>query len=107
MDSHIGSFTLDEGVDRFGTRKEIIFDGDQLVSKRTFDAAPLLKEASEARAHTATDRWGQGLGTRVGTIPMAVYADAMAIPDQESRQKYLLGWLKQNPAFVTFDKFLK
>lgn len=107
MDNHVGSFTLDEGVDQFGTRTQIIFDGDQLVNKRTFDAAPLLKEAAEARAHTSTDRWKEGLGTRVGTIPMAIYADAMKIPGGRERQKYLVGWLKQNPAFVTFDKFLR
>lgn len=107
MDSHVGSFTLDEGVDAFGTRTQIIFDGDQLVNKRSFDAAPLLKEAAEARAVTASDRWSEGLGTRVGTVPMAIYQDALKIRNVEERSKYLLNYLRENPLFVTFDKFLK
>ena len=107
MDNHVGSFTIDEGVDLFGTHKQIIFEGDQIVTKRTFDAAPLLKQAAERRAATSADRWGEGLGTHAGIIPMAVYADAMAIQGNEARQKFILGWLRRNPAFVTFDKFLK
>lgn len=103
----IGSFKIDEGVDAFGTRTEIIFDGEQVVNKRSFDAAPLLKEAAEARAVTAGDRWKEGLGTRVGTVPMAIYQDAMRIQGVEERNKYLLNWIRQNPHFCTFDKFLK
>lgn len=103
----IGSFKIDEGVDAFGTRTEIIFDGEQVVNKRSFDAAPLLKEAAEARAVTAGDRWKEGLGTRVGTVPMAIYQDALRIQSAEERNKYLLNWIRQNPHFCTFDKFLK
>lgn len=103
----IGSFKIDEGVDAFGTRTEIIFDGEQVVNKRSFDAAPLLKEAAEARAVTAGDRWKEGLGTRVGTVPMAIYQDALRIQGVEERNKYLLNWIRQNPHFCTFDKFLK
>jgi len=103
----IGTFKIDEGVDAFGTRTEIIFDGEQVVNKRSFDAAPLLKEAAEARAVTAGDRWKEGLGTRVGTVPMAIYQDALRIQNVEERNKYLLNWIRQNPHFCTFDKFLK
>ena len=106
MDNHIGNFVMDEGFDPYGTHKQIIFDGDQVVTKRTYDAEPLLKEAHEARAATAGQRWGEGVGTRVGTIPMAIYADLLTKPPQE-RQQFLLDWLRANPAFVTFDKFLK
>ena len=107
MENHVGSFTLDEGVDQFGTRKQIIFDGDQVVSKRTYDAEPLLKEAHAARVAPEYDKWGEGLGTRIGTIPMAVYADAIAIQNSEERRKFIMNWLRENPAFVTFNKFLK
>lgn len=103
----IGTFKIDEGVDSFGTRTEIIFDGEQVVNKRSFDAAPLLKEAAEARAVTAGDRWKEGLGTRVGTVPMAIYQDAMRLGNGEERNKYLLNWIRKNPHFCTFDKFLK
>lgn len=103
----IGSFKIDEGTDAFGTKTEIIFDGEQVVNKRSFDAAPLLKEAAEARAVTASDRWKEGLGTRVGTVPMAIYQDALRISNVEERNKYLLNWIRQNPHFCTFDKFLR
>ena len=107
MDNHVGSFTVDEGVDQFGTRKQIIFDGDQLVSKTTYDAEPFLKRAHEARVATEGQRWGEGLGTKVGEIPMAVYAQAIAMPDAEQRRKFVMNWLRENPAMVTFSKFLK
>lgn len=103
----IGSFTIDEGVDAFGTRTQIIFDGEQVVNKRSFDASPLLKEAAEARAVTSGDRWKEGLGTRVGTVPMAIYQDALKLSNVEERNKYLLNYIRENPLFCTFDKFLK
>ena len=103
---HVGNFVMDEGVDSYGTRKTIIFDGDQVVTKRTYDAEPLLREAHASRAATAGQRWKGGVGDRVGVIPMAVYADLLGKPKEE-RQKFLTDWLKANPAFVCFDKFLK
>lgn len=103
----IDSFKMNEGYDRFGVHKEVIFEGDQVVQKFTYDAAPFLQTAHEQRAATAGDRWGEGLGTKVGTIPMAVYTQVLQIQGAEERQKFLVRWLKENPAFVTFDKFLK
>lgn len=100
-----GSFTMDEGFDRFGVRKEVTFEGDQAVTKLTYDAAPFLEQAHAERVATAGDRWGEG--KKVGTIPMAVYSQVLQIQGAEERQKFLVRWLKENPAFVTFDKFLK
>lgn len=99
------SFRLNEGYDRHGTHTEFIFEGDQVVRKQTFDAEPFLEAAHAERVATAGERWGEM--RKVGTIPMAVYAHAMTIKDQEERRKYILKWLRENPAMVSFEKFLK
>lgn len=101
-----GNFSVDRGFDAYGNHTQVIVEGDQLVRKTTFDAEPLLREAHAARTATAGDSWGDGVGTRVGTIPMAVYAEYLTKPAEE-RKTFLLRWLRENPAFVTFDKFLK
>jgi len=98
------SFRLDEGVNRHGIHTELIFQGDEVIKSQTYDAQPFLEAAHRARVETAGQRWGEM--RKVGTIPMAVYAKAMEIQDQQERQKYVLGWLKANPLMVTFDKFL-
>ena len=101
-----GNFSVDRGYDAYGNHTQVIVEGDQLVRKTTFDAEPLLREAHAERVATEGKRWGEGVGTKVGTIPMAVYAQFLTRPTEE-RQKFLLQWLRENPAFVTFDKFLK
>jgi hypothetical protein len=105
--SSIGSFTVDDGYHAYGVHKQVTFEGDQVVTKLTYDAQPLIEQAKAERIKTAGDRWGEGVGTKVGTMPMAVYAQFMQIKGAQEREKFLLGWLKDNPAFVTFDKFLK
>ena len=99
------SFKIDEGWNRHGIRNELIFEGDQVVRKQTFDAAPFLEVAHAQRVATAGERWGEM--RKVGTIPMAIYAKALEIKDQKDRQKYILRWLRENPLMVTFDRFLK
>lgn len=101
-----GNFSVDRGYDAYGNHTQVIVEGDQLVRKTTFDAELLLREAHAERVATEGKRWGEGVGTKVGTIPMAVYAQFLTKPAEE-RQKFLLQWLRENPAFVTFDKFLK
>lgn len=104
----IGSFKIDEGMDAFGTKTELIFEGDQVVKKETYDATPLLKEAAEARAITAGDRWGEGLGTRVGTIPLPeLHKIYRTYSNTEERSAACLRWLRDNPQLVMFDRFLR
>ena len=105
--SSIGSFTVDDGVHAYGVHRQVTFEGDQVVTKLTYDAEPLLEAAKAERIATAGNRWGEGVGTKVGTMPMAVYAEFMKVQSAEERQKFILKWLRENPAFVTFDKFLK
>lgn len=99
--------TIDEGVNEYGIRRQITLEGDQAVTKLTYDAAPMLEEAHARRVATAGDRWNDGQ-THVGFIPMA---ELTRINDTykgaEERKKQIVLWLKQNPAMVTFDKFLK
>lgn len=104
--SSIGSFTVDDGYHAYGVHKQVTFEGDQIITKLTYDAQPFLERAHAQRVATASDRWGEGIGTKVGEIPMVIAAEAMKLRGEE-RQKFLLNWLKANPAFVTFDKFLK
>ena len=41
--------TLDEGVNAYGIRRQIILEGDHAVTKLTYDAEPLIEEAHGAR----------------------------------------------------------
>jgi len=100
------NFTLDEGIDAYGVRKEVTFEGDQAVTKLTYDAAPMLEAAHAERIATAGDRWGEM--RKVGTIPMVELNRINSTwPGAEDRKFQVLLWLKANPRMVTFDKFLK
>ena len=100
------NFTLDEGVDAYGVRKEVIFEGDQAITKLTYDAAPMLDAAHAERIATSGDRWGEM--RKVGTIPMVELNRINATwPGAEDRKFQVLLWLKANPRMVTFEKFLK
>lgn len=101
----IESFTVDEGIDVHGVRKEVMIETDQIVTKLTYDAEPMLEQAAADRAFTAGDRWGEM--RKVGVIPLAVLNDINArIPGAEDRKFEILKWLKENPRLVSFDKFL-
>jgi len=100
----IESFELDEGYDPYGTHTAVKFEGDQAVKIRTFDAEPLLAQAHAERTATAGQRWGEM--RKVGTIPMAIYAKALEIKEQTERTKFIRTWLQQNPALVSFDRYL-
>lgn len=97
--------TIDEGVNEYGIRREIILEGDQAVTKLTYDAAPLLEAAKAERNATAGERWGEM--RKIGVIPMAVLSHINETYKGEvERKAQILLWLKENPAMVTFDKFL-
>jgi hypothetical protein len=97
---------LDEGFDAWGTQKHIILEGDQAVTKLTYDAEPLIDAATAERHATAGERWGDG--RKIGVIPMA---ELNRINDTyksaEERKHQILCWLRDNPKLVTFDKFLR
>ena len=103
--SSIGSFTVDDGYHAYGVHKQVTFEGDQAITKLTYDAAPFIEAAKAERIASEGKRWGEGVGTKVGTMPMAVYAEMMKIKGAEERGKFAHKWLRENPAFITFDKF--
>lgn len=97
--------TLDEGVNEYGIRRQIILEGDQAVTKLTYDAAPLLAEAAAERTATAGERWGEM--RKVGVIPMAELTRINDTYKSEvERKAQIFLWLRANPYMVTFDKFL-
>lgn len=77
----------------------------KLVFQKTYDAEPFLEEAAELRAQTRGQRWGD-VGRHVGYIPMAELANFMR-RDGSFDKGEIRKWLKANPAFVTFEKYLK
>ena len=98
--------TIDEGVNPWGIQRQIILEGDQAVTKLTYDAEPLLEAAKAERNATAGERWGDM--RKVGVIPMAELNRINQTYHSElERKAQILLWLKENPAMVTFDKFLK
>lgn len=100
------SVSLDEGFDQWGTHKQIILEGDQAITKLTYDATPLVEEAHFQRQMTAGDRWGDG--HHVGFIPMAELSRINnTYKSAEERKHKILSWLRDNPKLVTFEKFLK
>ena len=100
------NITLDEGINAFGVQRQIMLEGDQVVTKTSYDAQPMLEAAAAARIATQGDSWGHG--HFVGVIPYAELAIINAKHSgAEERKHAILSWLKANPALVTFDKFLK
>ncbi len=101
-----GSFTIDDGWHPYGVHKQVTFEGDQAITKLTYDAQPYIEDAQARRIASSGDRWGDG--HHVGTIPMVEYNKI--IQDHktvEERKAAILQWLKARPALVSFDKFLK
>lgn len=74
------------------------------VFQKTFDAEPFLKQAAEERAASQGERWGEG--RKVGSIPMEVLGQFMR-QDGGLDVKRLEAWLRANPAFVSFEPFLR
>lgn len=97
---------IDEGYNPWGIHKSIILEGDQAVTKLTYDAAPMMEAAKAERNATMGERWGEM--RKIGTIPMAELNRINETwKDPVDRKAQVLLWLKQNTNFVTFDKFLK
>jgi hypothetical protein len=100
--------TVDEGVDIHGVRTKVHFEGGSVIAQKTYDAEPLLDLCHEERVATAGERWGEM--RKVGYIPQAEL-DRLRIKtrgmSQVERMAEFTLWLKQNPRFVTFEKFTK
>lgn len=96
---------IDEGVSRQGVRTELIFEGDDLIVKKSWNPDPHLRYAEQARQQTAGMRWGEG--RFIGHIPPDFYGQICTIRDPQEREKAIMRFLRENPAFTMFDKALK
>lgn len=88
-----------------GIRTEVHEEDGRTVFVKTYDAEPFLEAAAELRAQTRDQRWGE-TGRHVGFIPMAELGQMMR-RDGSFDKKAIRAWLQKNPAFVTFEKYLK
>lgn len=88
-----------------GIYTQVHEEDGKVVIQKTYDAEPFLKDAAELRAITRGERWGE-MGRHVGFIPMAELATMMR-HDGSFDKKAVRAWLQKNPAFVTFEKYLK
>lgn len=88
-----------------GIRTEVHEEDGKVVFVKQYDAQPFLEEAAELRAQTRGERWGD-VGRHVGFIPMAELGQMMR-RDGSFDKKEVRKWLQKNPAFVTFEKYLK
>ena len=97
---------LVESANEYGIAKEIRIEDGALVTRHTYDAAPLLEAAHNARVATSSERWGDG--HFVGIIPIAELTRINeTYKSSEERKHQILLWLRDNPKLVSFDKFLK
>ena len=99
------SFTLDEGIDAYGTRTQVKFYSDQVQKIQTFDGTDLAEECKRIKRETEGEKWGEM--RKVASIPMAVYGKAMLIRDNKERMTYIKTWLSQNTDFITFNRYMK
>lgn len=97
-------FSLSEFDPNNGIKTTVHHVENRVQIVKTYDAEPFLEMAAAERNATAGERWGEM--RKVGTIPIAELAKFYR-QDGGFDSKRCVAWLKQNPAFVTFDKVLK
>jgi len=101
-----GHFTVDEGVNpATGVRTQYVFEGDQVVCKKTYDAEPYIRRAQELRAQNEGQRWGNGKA--VGVIPPWVQPQLEAIKDDKQREKATKQFFRENRVFLAYDAYLQ
>lgn len=96
---------VDQYDPQLGIRTRVHEVESKVAIEKVYDAEPMLEAAKEMRAVTAGDRWDD-MGTHVGFIPMAELATMMR-QDGGFDVKRVREFLQRNPAFVTFEKYLK
>ena len=89
--------------DENGIRTQVHDLDNRIVIQKTFDAEPLLEACAAERHAAAGERWGDG--RKVGTVPLAVLGQFMR-EDGGLDVERATAWLRENPAFITFDRFL-
>lgn len=89
-----------------GIATTITEQGDYVIKKQTFDAEPILDSVRDLRERLEGQRWGDG--KLVAQIPLPYYYKHIAgIKDKKERNMAVLKFLRENPQFVAYDKYLK
>ena len=95
-----------ESANEYGIIREFFIEENNLITKVTYDAEPMLRYAAAMRAETRGQRWGDGRS--VGLIPFPVLNEInQRIPGSEERKRTILRYVRENPDMCTFEKFLK
>lgn len=79
-------------------------DGDMVVEK-IFDAEPHLEHVKQLRELSEGKSWGEG--RIIGHLPPAFHAHILTIRGTEERKRAVRKFFQENPAFVSYDKYLK
>ena len=77
---------------------------NKVVFQKTYDGQQFVDAASEIRAATEGEQWGEV--RHVGFIPMAELGKMMR-QDGGIDQKRMIAYLRANPQLATFSKVLK
>lgn len=91
-----------------GVATTLSFEGESLIVKRTYDAEPFLKQAAQDRAASEGQRWGDM--RKVFTLPPAEHGRFLVETrgqSQKEKSAWLRRWAAENPALVSFEKYLK
>src|SRR5262245_30163994 len=97
--------SVDEGVDEYGTRTILHFEGDSFIVQKQWDAQPHLERAQAMREAQEGQRWGDG--KFIGHIPPVILGQALRIADNEERKRFILTYLREHPQFVGYSPFLR
>jgi hypothetical protein len=100
------AIALDLGTNENGIHSMVTFQDGFVTSQKTWDAQPILESCAQERADTQGSRWGDM--RKIGQIPMAELNKINSeFKTQAERNVKILEYLRANPAFVSFDRFLK
>jgi hypothetical protein len=103
-----GKVVIDEGWNAAGIHTALIFEGDQMVVKRSYDADPILEDARIKREANEGKGWKKDGFTHVGVIPLLDYYKLIhPIRDRAKRQAALRDYFRANTKLATFDKYTK
>lgn len=96
--------TVDEGWSQ-GYRTQIHFEGDHVITQKTYDREPLSEYARVQRQLTEGTRWGEF--QIKGTIAMHDLPGFLKCRTPAERRKWCANYFKQNPDLICNDKYRK
>jgi len=99
------NYTIDDGVNASGIRKQIHIQGDQVITQETIDMQPYLDHAAKMRELNAGLPWGEG--KTIGTIDPVSYKKISVIKDRKERDKAIMDYFRERPLLVHFDGYYK